>query len=46
MYALVVHRRAARYLGTLSQNQQVEMKRVLNEIRKSLGDFWDQAHGG
>ena len=33
MYALVVHRRAARYLGALSQDQQAKIKHVLNELR-------------
>ncbi len=33
MYALVVHRRAARYLGTLSQDQQGRIKHVLNEMK-------------
>lgn len=33
MYAVVVHRRAARYLGTLSQDQQGRLKHVLNEMK-------------
>ena len=33
MYALVVHRRAARYLGMLPQDQQAKIKQVLNEMR-------------
>jgi Cytotoxic translational repressor of toxin-antitoxin stability system len=33
MYTLVVHRRAARYLKKLPQDQQTRIKHVLNEMR-------------
>ena len=39
MYALVVHRRAARYLGMLSQDQQAKIKQVLNEMRNDPWQF-------
>lgn len=33
MYTVVVHRRAARYLQRLSQDQQIRIKQVLNQMR-------------
>jgi mRNA interferase RelE/StbE len=33
MYIIVVHQRAARYLKKLSQDQQVKIKHVLNQMK-------------
>lgn len=33
MYAVVIHRRATRYLQRLSQDQQIRIKQVLNQMR-------------